>query len=430
CLLLSFHLLAGPGDSTRLINTLDLGYPLTTVDFSADGNFLVVAGAAARAEIYHAELGIRIKALESQYEAPINVARFSPDGRLLALGDEAGNLLLRDVASGRIIHELQQHTGAIRGLAFSPDGFYLASAGADNQALIWNLVNGRMVQAFDDHPYPLTGVAYLSEKELLTAAEDRRVRRWSLKRGELLEATVLHRGAICNLRWSPTAQIAVTGGQDDRIAGWNPSAGTVDLKLNGHRGDVRALAFNNEGTLLASGGEDRAVKLWDLASGSLVTNVAEYAHGTGVSAVAFNPAGTVLASCGQDGRIHFWDVPQLAERVRLLVDRRISSSGKKREQVQQELEKQMTSFFEKNVDWASTLRVGKYNPDYGYFYVDSDLLGPLRMIVDPLDLKVVQKNIDRLSFSFLRMKIEDGQLRVVDLVAFLKGKQRRFVVKP
>ncbi|MEO0731219.1 MAG: WD40 repeat domain-containing protein [Bacteroidota bacterium] len=429
-LLLSACLAADPGDSSRLINTLDLGYPLKTIDFSADGNFLVVAGAAARAEIYHAELGIRLMALESQYDQVINVARFSPDGRLLAIGDEGGNLLLRDVASGRIIHELVGHAGAIRGVAFSPDGFYLASAGADKQAIIWNLVNGRQEKTFADHLYPLTGVAYVSDEELLTAAEDHQLRRWSVGREELLEVMAEHVGAICQLRWSRVARMAITGGTDAKIVGWNAITGSPKLKLGGHRGDVRALAFTANGTLLASGGEDRRLKLWDLASGLFITDLARRAHGTAISGVAFDPTGTVLVSCGEDGRVHFWDVPPLSERMRLLVNRRIRQSGKKKEQVREELEKDMTRFFEKNIDWASTLRVGAYEEGSGYFHVESDLLGPLRMIVDPLDLKKVRNNLDRLEFSFLRMTIEDGEYRVVDLVAFLKGKQRRFVVKP
>ena len=56
---------------------------------------------------------------------------FSPDGKLLATGDEFGTIRLIDVATSKEVAALKGHGGAIRALVFAPDGRWLYSAGFD-----------------------------------------------------------------------------------------------------------------------------------------------------------------------------------------------------------------------------------------------------------------------------------------------------------
>jgi WD40 repeat protein len=56
---------------------------------------------------------------------------FSPDGRRLASGDEAGQVRLWEIAEGRSIFSLQASTRPLVDLAFSPDGKWLAIVGSD-----------------------------------------------------------------------------------------------------------------------------------------------------------------------------------------------------------------------------------------------------------------------------------------------------------
>ncbi|HVS36318.1 MAG TPA: WD40 repeat domain-containing protein, partial [Gemmataceae bacterium] len=64
---------------------------------------------------------------------------FSPDDRLLALGDEAGCVRLVEVASGKEVQRLPGHRGGIASLEFSADGALLVSGSEDTTALVWDV---------------------------------------------------------------------------------------------------------------------------------------------------------------------------------------------------------------------------------------------------------------------------------------------------
>jgi len=62
----------------------------------------------------------------------------SPDGRLLAVGEEDGNVSLWDVASLKKTHRFAGHEGRVHAMLFSRDGKTLFSAGEDG-VKVWNV---------------------------------------------------------------------------------------------------------------------------------------------------------------------------------------------------------------------------------------------------------------------------------------------------
>lgn len=71
---------------------------------------------------------------------PITALACSKDGKQLASGDDAGNIFLWDLASGRLFKRLKGHgKGGIWSLSYSVESTVLVSGGADGTVRVWDV---------------------------------------------------------------------------------------------------------------------------------------------------------------------------------------------------------------------------------------------------------------------------------------------------
>jgi len=438
------------GLSSRLINSIEIGSPIISLDYSPNGNFIAMGGANKVIDIYQPDLGVKVKTLTNGHTDDVLTVRFSPDSRLIATGGVDHRILIWDVASGRIIREMHGHTDYVRDLSFSPDGFYLASASWDGTAIMWETGTGRIAREFKKHPDNVTSVAFSpTGNHIVTACGDHKLRVFNTKDGTMLRSMEGHTDEIWDVKWSSASGVVASCGWDNKARIWNANHGKPVGVLPGHVTDVWSVAFSPDGTMLGTSGGDRTVKLWDLPTGKHIMTLAAQAHNSDVEEIAFNPEGSVLASCGRDGFVKFWRVPLLEERLVSSVDvaieswkkkgkfektadyeKRLGKADNESRRVRNELEKQLVQFFEANVNWEESLVIDEYDADNESFRIISPVLGQLRLIVKPNDAEKVAENMERIEFRDLKMKIVKGKMQVDSITAYLKGLNRRYTVRP
>lgn len=141
----------------------------------------------------------RLLATLANHFAPVNVARFSRGGRLLATGSDDKLTCLYELHAGAGQSsfgsadgpnlENWKHAGTLRGhsnnvtdLAWSPGDAYMATCSLDNTIIVWNPNTLHKVATLEGHESYVKGVAWDPVgKYLASQSDDRSVYIWRVE---------------------------------------------------------------------------------------------------------------------------------------------------------------------------------------------------------------------------------------------------------
>lgn len=160
---------------------------ITGVAFSPD-NKSIFAGVGEDKFVYQWDVttGRELKSFSSDGKDIYGIA-LSPDGNLLAAGDQDGNIHLWDVESGKKLDKLSGHAGLVNRIAFNQDGSRLASAGFDRLAKIWDVKSGSELFSLYGNASNVFGVSFSPDGErLATAGADGSIRTYTLQLDNLV----------------------------------------------------------------------------------------------------------------------------------------------------------------------------------------------------------------------------------------------------
>ena len=277
---------------------------VTDLAFSPDGRLLASGNDDDAVHLWDPETGAPVGDPLPNEDDVLAVA-FSPDGRFLASGDKTGSVIVWDVQTGhRVSPTLERHRGWTYDLSFSPDGSLLASGGTEDSVIVWDTATwdtvGKGIRG--------TLVAFAPQGRLLATGSKDVVRLWNPRTGEELRRPLQgHSSWVQGIAFSPDGDLLASASSDKTIRLWDPETGTaVGEPLRGHTDVVWRVEFSPDGRTLASGGNDTTVRLWDPMTGQQVGSALE-GHRDAVFTLAFSPDGNRLASGSHDGTIVLWD---------------------------------------------------------------------------------------------------------------------------
>lgn len=232
--------------------------------------------------IWDARTG-RLSATLTGHTRWIRALSFSPDGDVLASGDESKTIHLWDVKGGTRLATFKVPTGGIYALAFSPNGNLLASGHSDGTIRLWDA----------------------------TKTEER----WWDAIGQYLPSLILngHKAKVTRLAFSPDGKTLISGSRDGTLRAWDTLSGSQRFSRSAFMGPIRGLVFAEKGRTLASVNNlglstfgTVQHRLWDSRTGSQLSMHELNA----IEAKAISPDGTVLVADSGGGRFTLWDMRQ------------------------------------------------------------------------------------------------------------------------
>src|SRR5712691_5515016 len=270
-------------------NEYQLGHAQQGV-FSPNGNLLAIVNSYGL-DIWDAKTVTLIHKLhdsytdDGSYRLMLQCVAFSPDGRVIAAGDERGWIGLWDAETGKSIGIVRGHPDQVSSVAFSPDAKSLVTAGA-----------------FDGHP----GSSTVKIWEIANKANSGPALVSAVSFGSASKADVTgHGNPISILSFSPDAQLLAAGGTDSIVRIWNLQTGSLQT-LEGHTGEIRGLSFSPDSKkVLSSGhgsGGNGTLRLWDARKGTLLRALDAFSP----YSVAFHPDGRSVVADGMSA-LTVWD---------------------------------------------------------------------------------------------------------------------------
>ncbi|MBD2233212.1 WD40 repeat domain-containing protein [Phormidium tenue] len=237
------------------------------------------------------------------------------NGWHLATGDHEGRLLLWDLKRGKLVWMFDEGQ-SIRSLAFSPQGDLLAMGTESGQIWLWSVGSTYQADILDDHQAPVRALAFSPDGSQLASGDDSgRLCLWEVASGFRQGCLKGHTGAIHSLGYSALGDQLVSGGDDQRACLWHVGDRTLlkDLQARSTAA-IRTVGFLPDPNdpdcppiPFAAGYDDHCLTIWNLATGLPCWILP--ADVQALPALALSPNGRYLVSSGQDFTVTVWDIP-------------------------------------------------------------------------------------------------------------------------
>jgi WD40 repeat protein len=284
--------------------------------FSPDGRWLAVATTEATT-LWDPKTGSKTSLL-SDSRAWNFVLRFSPDSTLLASAGIGGELRVWNVSQLSLVWQISAHRSNIFDIAFDARGQRLVTASADQTVAVWMIGHITPLLRLYGHQDMVWRAGFaVDDRVIYSASDDGSLRMWDASTGTLSDSVTVG---------IPKTTYATLGIDKRRLLVANGSkAALVNLASPNHvpvlRSDgakVNSMSFASDGSRLAVATEDGTARIFDVETGSELSLFK--GHSNPVTSVAFDPTGAYIASASKDNMVKVWSAENGQLRSAIAID--------------------------------------------------------------------------------------------------------------
>ncbi len=244
---------------------------------------------------------------EDELERPIRSVALSPNGTLLAAGDQKGVLRIWTLKDQAKAQEIKAHEGRLVEMVFSPDSQKLATTSYSGEVIVWQVTDGQKLTSFKAGDSELARLLFLTDTLLACAGPEASI--WNIETGN--KESTLTKGHVSNgaLGLSPDRRWLAFNDDNSKLQLWDvQKAAPAAAKLNGTAGDW--IEYSPDGKWLATLSSD-SINIRDAASGSILQVID--ADGDRTVSFKWLRESQALLVASEQGRVRIWGTPEGAK---------------------------------------------------------------------------------------------------------------------
>lgn len=244
---------------------------------------------------------------------------FSPDGSLLASGDQFGQIHLVDPNTGKYIKRFEGHSGRVVSISFSADMRTFASGSIDGTLYIWDIASGEKKHTSDGFFNPLTSAGSFG-----VSPDGKTIALWGSSHGMCLWNSTAGERRKTPINSLLSGQHSLGGSPYDKDGNFIPAKKTWWFVWD--RGEVEptvftlqspsgilSYAFSPDKNTIIIGNADGTFRMFDMNRRDYQKQFIE-AHKGSVVGVAYSPDGKTIVSGSADKTIKLWDANTMTEK--------------------------------------------------------------------------------------------------------------------
>jgi WD40 repeat protein len=191
-------------------------------------------------------------------------ARFSPDGRFMAVASHDFALEVVEMATGTIVQHLAGDT-TILDVAFSPDGAHLVATYDNGMVHVWNTSDYSLDASYRGVQGGYFAISVLPDGATMAAADiTGTISLLRLTDGAVVTTLANASNRTGDIAVSPDGAILAAPTADGSIALWSTASGQQLAVAPGHAGTITGLAFSPNGDWIASSSIDGTARTWSV----------------------------------------------------------------------------------------------------------------------------------------------------------------------